>query len=146
MAILILDLPSDTKLQFNLTGTHEKWQAGFEQIEVAPLAVLEFTTEVQYMLRYYNSATGESYENKVAFPNETSSVGLDLTGKLENKRRKMEAGYDFYYKLVTLMNKGIIDTKQSEKLTKLWDSGKTDNINLATATVREQFSKLKLGK
>ena len=146
MATLILDLPSGTKLQFNLAGTYEKWQAGFESIEVAPLAVLEFTTEQQYMLRYYNSGTGESYENKVAFPNDNSSVGLDLTGKLENKRRKIEAGYDFYYKLVMLMNKGVIDTKQSEKLTKLWDSDKTDNVNLAIATVREQFSKLKIGE
>lgn len=146
MATLILDLPSGIKLQFNLTGTYEKWQTKFEQIEIAPVAVLEFTTEQQYIIRYYNSGTGKSYENKVAFPNNNSSVGLDLTGKLENKRRKIEAGYDFYWKLVTLMNKGVIDTKQSEKLTKLWDSGKTDNVNLATATVREQFLKLKLGE
>jgi hypothetical protein len=145
MATLILDLPSGTKIQFNLSGQVEEHKQGFERIDIIPLAVLDFTTEEQYMLRYYNSGTGESYETKIAFPNPTSAVALDLNGKLEMKRRKVEVGYDFFHKLVALMQHEFMGVKQSKKLTLLFNDKDQKNVNLAISTVREQYSKLKIG-
>ena len=119
----------------------------YEHIEEIP--VFEFSTEKKFSLRYYNSATGESYDQDVSFPNDAfTSVAIDVNAKLENKRRRMERGHEFYRKLLALRNTDTISKKESEKLIYMWDEGKnfsSENTQLALKIVRQQFSNLKIG-